>query len=96
MQFFWGLGLILAVVAAIVSVRFMWRPREAPTHDAPVDLVLDDLDSIPPGPKRRRPEFVDDTAPAVLSVPPELEHPEWDSANWEPPPKRPASQRWLH
>ena len=95
MQVFWGLGLILAVVAAIVSVRFVWRQRDGSKH-MPVDLVLDDLDSMHPEPKRRRPEFVDDTAPAVLSVPPELEHPEWDSANWEPPPKRPASQRWLH
>lgn len=87
------LGVVLAVGAVAVAARYVWRLRQDAKRRQPVDVDLDSM--LPEEPRRRRPEFVDDTAPAVLSVPPELDHPEWEP-NWDPPTKRPANQRWLH
>ncbi len=98
MQWSWALGLLLVAVAvawAAYRLYAVWRDRSS-ARGAPLDLVLDDLDPRLPEPKWRRPEFVDDTAPAVLSVPPELDHPEWDNPSRDRPPKRAGSQRWLH
>jgi len=79
MRWSWALGFVLAglvVVGALVWLYSAWRARSA--RDAAVDLMLDDLDATSAQePRRRRGEFIDDTSPAVLSMRPELEPPEW-------------------
>jgi len=91
MRWSWALGVVLlGIVGAWVAFWLygVWRARSK------VDLNLDDLEAPVPELKRRRGEFVDDTAPAVLSVPPELERPEWDGPPRGRAGKRSAGQGW--
>jgi hypothetical protein len=93
MRWSWALGLVLVgIVVAWVALWLYgaWRSRTR------VDLMLDDLNAPMPELKRRRGEFVDDTAPAVLSVPPELERPEWERPPRDREAKRSAGQGWRH
>ena len=93
MRWSWALGLVLVVIVVAWAALWLygaWRARSR------VDLMLDDLDAPVPEVKRRRGEFVDDTAPAVLSVPPELERPEWERPPRDREAKRSAGQGWRH
>jgi hypothetical protein len=93
MEPFWGFVLLLVAVAAglvVLLVHKAVRAHRSARIEEAMDVLLPDLGQERPRPKRRLPEFVDDTAPAVLSVPPEFDHPEWER------PKKPSSQRWLH
>jgi hypothetical protein len=93
MQMLWMLGLlfvvVLGVLAWLVAYKQARQRMEARTKEA-MDLFLEDLGEVRSARTRTQLEFIDDTAPAVLSVPPELGHPEWER------PKRPQAKRWLH
>jgi hypothetical protein len=94
MELLWGIGLVFVVVATVVAVliaqRVLRRRKSARTTQEAMDLFLADVGQAGAPPKRRQPEFTEDTAPAVLSVPPELDRPEWER------PKQAPTQRWLH
>ena len=93
MEPFWGVVLLLVAVATVLVVLLVRKAamaRRSARIEEAMDVLLPDLGQERPKPKRRQPEFVDDTAPAVLSVPPEFDHAEWER------PKKPSSQRWLH
>ena len=90
----WVLGFCAVVAGAVWLARLALRTsgelgRHEPRQGEPRNLVNNELQARQADPdldpEREYPEFTDDTAPAVLSILPELEPPKWASSSRRKP-----------